>query len=411
MTSLAPLTQSTLSRLVTRPVEAKGFGPPPTGLPADAIRLVGGVPADEALPVAELASAFAAALSASGAGVQSLQYSSAPGIPALRGWIANWESDASGAVDPDRVLVTNGALHGLSLVFAALLDPGDLVAVESPTFPVALRVLDHYGARLQPVPHVGDRLDLDDFERHLQAGRIPKLFYAIPDFHNPTGTTLAAEDRSRLTGLAERYGFVVLSDNPYRELRFRGTDVPDFPLDSDRVVRVNTFSKTLGPGLRLGWVVAPDWLLPALLRLRANVDQHASLVTQSAVAHLLGQEGVFDATVASARVLYRERADLLAEVLTAEAGDLVSVPEARGGIFTWVSVTDPGINLADVRLAANALGADFSSGRYFDPASSGLYADSLRLGFTNQSPENLRLGARRIAEAIRKVHSAPRLRR
>ncbi|QSE94876.1 PLP-dependent aminotransferase family protein [Rhodococcus pseudokoreensis] len=407
MTSLVSPSTPSLSSLITRPLEAGGFGPPPASLPSDAIRLLGGVPADEALPVNELAAAFAVALASPPTGARALQYSVAPGIETLREWIAARESDESVA-DPDRVVVTNGALHGLSLVFAALLDPGDLVAVESPTFPVALRVLDHYGAQLLPVPNTGGRVDLDVFESHLQAGRIPKLFYVIPDFHNPTGTTLAAEDRLRLVALAERYGFVVVSDNPYRELRFRGTAVPDFPLDSDRVVRVNTFSKTLGPGLRLGWAVAPTWLQAGLLRLRANLDQHASLLTQSAVAHLLDRPGLFDGIVANARTLYRERADLLSDVLTAEAGDLMSIPQAEGGIFAWVTVTDPDIDLAEVRAAANALGADFSSGRYFDPAASGLYARSLRLGFTNQSEGNLRLGAQRIARAVREVHSASR---
>ncbi|MGW4337026.1 aminotransferase-like domain-containing protein [Rhodococcus koreensis] len=406
MTSLTSSPPSSLSRLITRPLEAGGFGPPPDSLQPDAIRLVGGVPADEALPVNELAAAFAVALATPPTGARALQYSVAPGIASLREWIAGRESDESGVVDPDRVVITNGALHGLSLVCAALLDPGDLVAVESPTFPVALRVLDHYGAQVLPVLNTGGRLDLDVLQGHLQAGRIPKLFYVIPDFHNPTGTTLAAEDRLRLVALAERYGFVVVSDNPYRELRFRGTAVPDFPLDSDRVVRINTFSKTLGPGLRLGWAVAPSWLQAGLLRLRANLDQHPSLVTQSAVAQLLGRSGLFDGIVANARTLYRERADLLADVLTTEAGDLLSIPQAEGGIFAWATVTDPGVDLAEARAAANALGADFSSGRYFDPAAGGLYARSLRLGFTNQSEHNLRLGAQRIARAVREIHSA-----
>lgn len=403
MTTTAPSPASELSQLVARPLTSVAFGPGPKNLPEGAIRLVGGVPANEALPSRELAAAFAAVFDTPTSGTEALQYSVPTGIAPLREWIAARESSDSGELDSGRVTITNGALHGLSLVFAALLDPGDLVAVESPTFPVALRVLDHYGAQLLPVRSESGHLDLDAFEEQLRAGRIPKIFYVIPDFQNPTGTTLVHEHRVRLVELAERYGFVVISDNPYRELRFRGASIEDLSVDSDRVVRVNTFSKTLGPGLRLGWAVTPQWLQSSILRLRSNVDQHPSLVTQSAVAHLLGTPGVFDAIVTNARTLYRERADLLAEVLTEDLGELISIPQSEGGIFSWATFTDPELDLAQVRGTANSLGVEFSQGRYFDPAASGLYANSIRLGFTNQSLDNLRTGAHRIAEAVRQV--------
>ncbi|MGC0366662.1 2-aminoadipate transaminase [Rhodococcus sp. 27YEA15] len=381
-----------LSQLLARPITSSGFGPPPQNLPADAIRLVGGVPADEALPIEEFARAFATVFADRATGAAALQYSASHGIAPLRTWIAEREG-----ADASDVVVTNGALHGLSLIFAALLDPGDLVAVESPTFPVALRVLDHYGARLLPVRTTDSGLDLDGFELELRAGNVPKIFYVIPDFQNPTGTTLPAADRTRLVELAEHFGFVLVSDNPYRELRFRGEPIDDLSLDSDRVAHVNTFSKTLGPGLRSGWTVSAPWLRDAQLRLRSNVDQHASLVTQSAIVELVREPGVFDGIVERAQSLYRHRADTLASALTAELGDKISIPEAEGGIFAWATFTDPDIDLAGVRAAANTLGVEFSLGRYFDPARSGLYANSIRLGFSNRTPEDLILGAGRIA--------------
>lgn len=395
-----------LSQILAQPITSAGFGPPPQNLPATTIRLVGGVPADEALPTAQFAQAFSHVFANSSGGAAALQYSVATGIEPLRHWVA----DREGA-NPADVLITNGALHGLSLVFAALLDPGDLVAVESPTFPVALRVLDHYGAQLLPVRSESGRLDLDRFESRLRSGVIPKLFYLIPDFQNPTGTTLAGADRVRLVELAERYGFVLVSDNPYHELRFRGQHIDDLDLGSDRVVHVNTFSKTLGPGLRLGWTISAPWLRDSQVRLRSNLDQHSSLVTQSAVAQLLAQPGSFDAIVTNARELYRDRADSLAVSLTERLGDLISIPQAEGGIFAWARITDPSLDLAEVRLEANRLGVEFSLGRYFDPARSGLHTDNLRLGFSNRTVEELEIGAGLIAVAVHSLRARQHQRR
>lgn len=388
-------TAALLSGSGARVSPAGGFGPAAADIPADAIRLLGGVPANEALPVAQLDRAFAATLRTPATSAAALQYSTAPGIESLRDWVAAREGTTA-----DRVIVTNGALHGLSLVFAALLDPGDVVAVESPTFPLTLRLLGHYGAQPVAVPVSRDGLDLDAFEQRLRDGLRPKLLYSIPDFQNPTGTTLAPADRARAVALGERYGFVVLSDNPYRDLRFAGETVADLSLDSDATVRVNTFSKTLGPGLRLGWLAAPPWLLPALTRLRANTDQHSGLLTQTAVAHLLHTPDTVDDILTAARALYRERAGALSEALRAELSGTVDFDEPEGGIFLWARAIDPEVDLGAVRLRAQSLGTDFALGRYFDPDGAIHHTDRFRLGFSNVAPEDLRTAVGRIAAAF-----------
>jgi 2-aminoadipate transaminase len=370
---------------------AGGFGPPPTGLAQNTIRLLGGVPADEALPTAELADAFAQALTEPAA----LHYSVLPGIAPLREWIGAREG-----VDADRILVTNGALHALNLIFDAILEPGDVVAVESPTFPLALREASYFGATFLPVRTSENGLDLDGFEEQLRAGARPKLFYVIPDFQNPTGSTLSPEARTRLVGLAEQYGFLIVSDNPYKELRFDGTAVGDFDLNSDNVIRANTFSKTLGPGLRLGWIAAPQWLIPALSRIRSSQDQHTSLVTQRAVAHLLHSDRVFERIVTGGQTLYRKRSAVLVDTLEAALPGQLKIVRPEGGIFLWLSAVDPDVDLADVQTRARALGVDFSLGRYFDPTGPVGYLGSARLGFSNQSIDNLVTGAHRFAEAF-----------
>ncbi|MEV0707978.1 PLP-dependent aminotransferase family protein [Nocardia aurea] len=388
-------TSELLSTLGARESALGGFGPATTGLAADAIRLLGGVPANEALPVAQLGRAFAETLSDPAESAVALQYSVVHGIEPLRAWVAEHEGTAA-----DRVLITNGALHGLSLLFGALLDPGDIVAVESPTFPLALRLIGHYGARVVPVPVSAEGLDLDSLEQRLRDGLRLKLLYLIPDFQNPTGTTLSAADRARAVGLAEQYGFVVVSDNPYRDLRFAGTAVDDLSVDSDAVVRVNTFSKTLGPGLRLGWIVAPSRLVPALTRLRSNTDQHSSLLTQTAVARLLHTPGTFDGILSTARELYRERAAALTSELRDSLPGAVEFDDPEGGIFLWAAATDPAVDLAAVKTRANELGTDFALGRYFDPDGAVRYTDRFRLGFSNNTPEDLRSAVRRVAAAF-----------
>ncbi|MFF2084058.1 PLP-dependent aminotransferase family protein [Nocardia sp. NPDC058176] len=388
-----------LSDLATRRSTLGGFGPAPTGLAPDAIRLLGGTPGDEALPTEQLQRVFAETLADPAVSVAALQYSTAPGIEPLRAWIAAHEG-----TDPDRVLVTNGALHGLSLLFSAVLDPGDTVAVESPTFPLALRVLGHRGARVVPVPVTADGLDLDSLEQRLRDGLRIKLLYLIPDFQNPTGATLPAVDRARAAELGERYGFLVVSDNPYRDLRFAGDPVDDLSLDSDAVVRVNTFSKTLGPGVRLGWLVTPEWLRPSLTQLRANIDQHTSLLTQTAIARLLHTPGAFDDILTHARTLYSERAAALTGELRDALPGTLDITDAEGGIFLWARATDPDLDLTAVQTRARALGTDFSLGRYFDPEGAVHYTDHLRLGFSNNTSADLRVAARRLAEAFTASH-------
>ncbi|MEU6189479.1 PLP-dependent aminotransferase family protein [Nocardia sp. NPDC047038] len=384
-----------LSRLGARESSLGGFGPAATGVRADAIRLLGGVPANEALPVRQLRRAFEETLSDPSTSTTALQYSVAPGIEPLREWVAAREGTTA-----DRVLITNGALHGLSLLFGALLDPADTVAVESPTFPLALRVLGHHGAQVVSAPVSANGLDLDGLERRLRDGQRVKLLYLIPDFQNPTGSTLPAADRARAVELGERYGFVVVSDNPYRDLRFAGEAVADLSLGSEAVVRVNTFSKTLGPGLRLGWIVAPRWLVAVLTRLRANTDQHSSLLTQTAVARLVRTPGAFDEILARAGEIYRERSAALTDELRRALPESVEFTDPHGGIFLWAKATDPELDLAAVQARARALGTDFSLGRYFDPDGAVRYTDRLRLGFSNNSAEDLRTAVQRIAAAF-----------
>ncbi|MDR1386832.1 MAG: PLP-dependent aminotransferase family protein [Propionibacteriaceae bacterium] len=364
-------------------------------LAGGAVALTGGFPGSDLLPVAELGRAFHDTLAAPGAGTDALQYHGPFGVDQVRAWIA-----ADQGADFDDVLVTNGALHAVAGVVEALVDPGDLVVVEDPTYPFALRLLRYFGARLLAAPTDADGLDVDWLAARLAAGSRPKLVYTIPDFQNPTGSTLAAERRVQLLDLAQRYGFVIVSDNPYVKLRFSGPTVAEFPAGHPQVALANTFSKLLGPGLRLGWLIVPPWLRDAAIRFRLSTDQHSGLLTQRAVARLLDAPGLIDGVVARARAAYAERAAVLHDALTARLGEKVVVRPSAGGLFLWAQT--PGVDLRRTLDRARARGLDFTVGSSFDPdLARAKYTDRARFSYSNASPDDLRRAADRFAAAVR----------
>lgn len=359
-----------------------------------AIPLTGGFPGADILPIPELRSAWDAVLGAPNAGRTALQYHGPFGTDELRAWLGG-HLDAPA----EQVIVTNGALHSLAYVLEALVDPGDVVIVENPTYPFALRNLQYFGARIEYAPTDADGLDVEALERLLASGVRPKILYTIPDFQNPAGVTLSAQRRTRILELAEQYGFVIVSDNPYRDLRFAGTAVPDFDISSDRVVLAGTFSKILGPGLRIGWAALPTWLVGPAVRVRLNQDQHQSLLTQRAVQHIVEQPGLFDAIVDKSAAAYAERATVLYDALTDEVGDGFDAQRPEGGIFLWARF--PGVNLDPVLDHARAAGTDFTLGRSFDASRTGQFTDYARFAYANANPDQLREAARIVAASLR----------
>ena len=381
-----------LSDRVTGLRSPSAFGSVLGEVRSDAIALTGGSPALEALPREALVAATATVLSDAPRAARALDYSAHQGHAGLREWIGQREG-----VDASRIVVSNGALHALSLVFLATVDPGDTVVVEDPVYPLVAKVLQLAEARIEAVPVDENGLDVDELERRLDAGLRPRALYVVPDFHNPTGRVLSAERRSRLVALAERYGFLVVSDNPYVELRGAGEPLADLDLASDRVAHVNTFSKTLGPGLRLGWAVLPAAVVPGFLDLRARLDQHASSLTQEVVAEYVAG-GAFEELVAAASALYRRRALAFTAALTDSLGDAVAVTVPDGGVFAWPRLLDDRVSVADLARAAAAQGVLVIPGEQFavdDPDS----ARHFRASFGQQNETTLVEAAARLGAA------------
>lgn len=356
------------SELVGRFSKPQGFGDATLRSPrADSIELLGGIPDPHVLPVAQLAAATERVLFRSG--VPALQYSRTEGIAELRQWIAAREG----------------------------------VAVDNPIFPLFLRGLELATTNILPIPVGAAGLDLDALESQLRAGARPKALYTVPDFHNPTQGSLSQADRQRLVDLAAHYGFVLLADNPYRELYFgsAGASHREFN-DSENIIHINTFTKTLGPGLRLGWLVVPNWLKSDISALRSRQDSHSSTLVQSIVAEALtSDETLFDATLDKARATYGNRAQILATAIEVETQGGLEVQIPDGGLFLWPRIASDRIDPAKLSESAKSHGVDYQQGAFFPSGPGTDAARHLRLSFGHVSEENLKEGARRIGLAFK----------
>ncbi|WP_454698560.1 aminotransferase-like domain-containing protein [Arthrobacter humicola] len=363
----------------------------------DAIELLGGIPDPDVLPTSALAEATARVLGRPG--VPALQYSRTEGISPLREWIAEREG-----VAVERVIITNGGFHGLSLAVQAVVERGGLVAVDNPIFPLFLRGLELSAADILPIRVGSAGLDVGELADRLRDGARPAALYTVPDFHNPTQGTLPAVARAELVRLAEQYGFIILADNPYRELWFSGgPESVDAFNSSEHVIHINTFTKTLGPGLRLGWIVVPDRLAKDIVALRSRQDSHSSTLVQAVVGELLTSDpGVFDATLGRARALYLNRARTLVAALERQAPGAFQSVLPGGGLFLWPRLSDDRIDADRLAADSSAEGVEYQRGSFFPSGPGTGAARHLRLAFGHVSEPQLEEAAARLGRALRK---------
>jgi 2-aminoadipate transaminase len=379
--------------------EPAGFGDQSLITPRpDVIRLLGGIPAPEALPLPDIARVSAELWTDRTAATAALQYSSSTGLSGLREWIARREG-----VDPARIVITNGGLHGLSLTVLTVVERGSSVAVDDPIFPLFLRVLELADGSVRPIPVDHEGLDVAALADRLAGGERIRALYTVPDFHNPSQGTLTARRRQALVELAEQYGFWLVIDNPYRELRFAGQDQGLSAFHgSDRTIVVNTFTKTLGPGWRVGWLVLPESLVDPVVRLRNRLDGHTSTVTQALVEQLLLTDPAwFDTVLAPARQLYRDRALALADALAVEAPGAFRITRPEGGLFLWPRLTDDQVDAGALAARAADAGVLYQQGAFFSSgADTWESSRHLRLAYGDRTPAELREAARRLAVAL-----------
>ena len=278
----------------------------------------------------------------------------------------------------DELLITSGAIEALELITKSFVDPGDVVVVEGPTYLGAIQAFRSYEANLVAVPLDEHGLDVGDLERQLRSGLRPKLVYTIPDHQNPAGVSLTLSRRTQLVELAGRYGFLVVEDVAYRELGFFDETLPSlWSLAPDVVVQTGTTSKTLFPGVRLGWAVGPADISARLVSAKQNTDQCAGALGQRLFEESV-RRGWMDDQVARSRALYRSKCDRLLAALERSLPEGSAWTRPQGGFFTWLTL--PGADSVQIARRAAEQGVGVVPGTLFFPDGRG--ADTMRLAYS-----------------------------
>ena len=371
----------------------------------EVISFAGGLPAPEIFPVESFLEACQQVLTTNPS--IALQYGPTEGYRPLRELIVAHMARYGILATVDNILITSGSQQALDLIAKLLINRGDRILVESPTYLGALQAFDLMGAEYVTVPTDADGLQTSAMEQALRSG--PKFMYILPNFQNPGGTTLSRERRDELVLLSDKYGIPIIEDDPYGQLRYEGEHIPPLVvLDRTNLLRDNgyllgnviylsTFSKVLAPGLRLGWIVAPPDVITHLVQLKQSTDLHTSSFTQM-VAYEVARDGFMEEHVKLIRRVYKERRDAMLEALHNYFPPDVSWTHPQGGLFLWVTMP-PGIDT--MKLLDTALRQDvaFVPGEPFFP--SGQETGShMRLNFSNAQPEQIREGIRRLSIAV-----------
>jgi 2-aminoadipate transaminase len=327
------------------------------------------------------------------------QYGPVAGLPGPRAFIRDRLAGSEGRwADEDEFMITSGAIEALDLLGKALLERGDSVLLEAPTYLGAIMAFRGFEASVETVPTDESGLCVEVVEARLRRGSRPKLLYTIPDHQNPGGMTLSMGRRIALVELAERYGLLVIEDVAYRELGFTSDRLPSlWSLAPGNVVQCGTFSKTFFPGVRMGWAVGPSPVIAQMRRAKQNTDQCAGSLGQRLLEEF-GRRGHLDATNLAARALYGQRCTLLMNALDEQMPDGVTWTRPNGGFFTWVRLP-AGVDSEELARDALGVGVAFVPGSPFYPDGRG--RDRLRLSFSCVADNDIAEGVQRLATLIR----------
>jgi 2-aminoadipate transaminase len=384
----------------------------------DVISFAGGLPAAELFPIEMFKTATDKVLTEHGR--QALQYGTTEGYRPLREYIVQKMERYGIHATPDNVLITSGSQQALDLLGKLLVNSGDLILTERPTYLGAIQAWRGYKAEFITVPIDDDGLRVDMLEEALTAG--PKFMYILPNFQNPGGVTLSLERRRQLIKFADKYGIPIIEDDPYGQLRFEGEHIPPLVvLDGEVMVRKNghsngqgfghgnviytsTFSKTLAPGLRLAWLVAPTNVVKQCVMVKQGMDLHTSSFVQM-VAYEAIQTGELDAHVRRIRDVYRERRDVMLRAMAEHFPSAVRWTRPQGGLFLWATLPD-GMDAAQILPLAVEKQVAFVPGAAFYPNAkpdNTLGRNTMRLNFSNATPEKIEVGIKRLGEVLHQV--------
>jgi 2-aminoadipate transaminase len=372
----------------------------------DMISFAGGLPAPDVFPVKEFQDACNYVLNNFGA--QALQYSTTEGYRPLREMIARHNERYSVKVSPDNIMITSGSQQALDFIGRLFINRGDYIVVESPTYLGALQAWNAYGAQYISVPSDENGMIVDELENALRVG--PKFIYILPNFQNPSGSTMSIERRKRLILLADQYGVPIVEDDPYGQLRYDGNHISSVVyLDSQyrnndtdgeytgNVIYLSTFSKLLAPGLRLAWVIAPPEVIRRLVMTKQAADLHTSTFNQY-VAYEVGKGGFLDEHVKVIRATYKERRDTMLEMMSEMFPSEVHWTKPAGGMFLW-GILPEDMDAADVFKLAVEKKVAFVPGAAFHPNGGG--KNTMRLNFSYSNPETIREGVTRMGITLK----------
>lgn len=365
----------------------------------------GGFPAPDVFPVEEFKRACITVLENKGPEV--LQYGSTDGYVPLREMVSRYSIRSGMNIDISNILITSGSQQALDLIGKIFINRGDRILVESPTYLGALQAWNAYGAEYTTVPVDDYGMRTDMLEEALRTG--PKFIYVLPNFQNPTGTTMPLERRMKVIELADRYGVPIIEDDPYGQLRYEGEDIPSVDILDSRVreqngtytgnvIYLSTFSKILAPGLRLAWVVAPDTVIRKLGLAKQGTDLNTSMFNQI-LAHEVGQHGFIDRHVEMMRKVYKERRNAMLDSLEEHMPEGVKWTHPEGGLFLWATLPE-NLNSTEMLQGVIEENVAYVPGEFFHPDGSG--KNTIRLNFSFCSPEKINEGIARLGKAFKK---------
>jgi DNA-binding transcriptional MocR family regulator len=367
------------------------------------ISFAGGIPDPKLFPSDEFAKAYQAALGSESKD-QALQYSISEGYVPLRQWLVDHMRQIGVECDIDNVLITSGSQQALDYLGKLFLSPGDTALVGWPTYLGAINAFDAYEPRFDQLSINGNR-GAAEYRAAVGDGAV-KFAYLSADFANPTGETVDLRGREAVLDLAEDLNCAVIEDGAYQALRYDGAPIPPIlalelsrkgSIEACRTIYCGSFSKTLSPGLRVGWVVAAKPVISQLVLLKQASDLHSATINQMAVHQVA--EACFDTHVSTLRTVYRSRRDAMLTALEQHMPEGVEWTKPEGGMFVWVTLPK-GVSGADLLACAlDTVKVAFVPGRAFFPDQSG--TNTIRLSFSNSDEEKIREGVRRLGELLR----------
>ena len=361
------------------------------------ISFAGGLPNPKFFPVKEIANASLKVLDEDGENV--LQYSTTEGYLPLREYIAERYRKKKGLkVDPDEILITNGSQQGIDLIGKIFLDKGDQIVIERPGYLGAIQAFSMYEPIFQSIPLLDDGIDTNLLERTFRGNRI-KLFYAVPNFQNPSGITYSRQRRRDVANILKKHDAIFVEDDPYGELRFIGEDLPSIRAYlEDNTILLGSFSKIITPGLRLGWVCAKKDIMERIIVAKQASDLHSNYLSQRIVYQYLIDNDI-DKHILKIRDAYKKRRDLMVSMIAEYFPEEIKYTKPEGGMFLWITLPE-GISSLDLFDLAIKENVAFVPGKAFYVDGGG--SNTLRLNFSNSDEEKIEEGIKRLANIIKK---------